>query len=205
MKNSFNKTKTTRRTPSGFTLVETLMVVLILTIVTGSIFQQIAKAQKNYRYESQKLDFTEQQRTFVDLFTRDLRQAGYPNPHSAGASPSAAQVVTITPTSLTMEGDLDGTGIQVVVYDYNAATSSLERSATPKGFPANPPVTIVQNVLPPGANPPLFLSCDVAGNCPAAPTATKSVRVTFTLQGTTQDNRVAIQTTMTATARLTNF
>jgi type II secretory pathway pseudopilin PulG len=204
MKNSINKTQTTRKATSGFSLVETLMVVLVLTIVTGSIFQQIAKAQKNYRYESQKLDFTEQQRTFVDQFTRDLRQAGYPSPRSVGAGASAAQTVTITANSLTIEGDLDGTGVQVVTYDYNALTSSLERTASPKGGAANAPLTMVENVLPPGTNPPLFQSCDAAGNCPATGTI-KSVSVSFTLQGTTQDTRVPIQTTMTATARLPNF
>jgi type II secretory pathway pseudopilin PulG len=215
MKNSLNlkKTESTRKATFGFSLVEMLMVVLVLTIVTGSIFQQISKAQKNYRNESQKLDFTEQQRTFVDQFTRDLRQAGYPTPASAGpgagANQVAAQTVAITPlgtpTTLTMEGDLDGSGVvQVVTYDYNAATGSLERTASQKGQPANAPLTMVQNVMAPVANPPLFQGCDAAGNCPAIGPI-KSVRVSFTLQGVTQDNKVPIQTTMTATARLPNF
>ncbi|HLW51889.1 MAG TPA: prepilin-type N-terminal cleavage/methylation domain-containing protein [Candidatus Angelobacter sp.] len=198
---------------AGFTLAEMLMVVAVLTIVTGAIFRQIGMAQKNYRAESQKLDFTEQQRTFADQFTRDLRQAGYPTALSMGPGAAANQVASgnlvINPagTSLTMEGDLDGSGIvQVVTYDYNAATGSLERTASQKGLAVNPPLTIVQNVLPPVANPPLFQPCDATGNCAPNPIgAVKSVRVNFTLQGTNDARMPAIQTTMTATARLPNF
>ncbi len=63
----------------GFTLIELLMVVLLLSIIVGAVFSQIERAQVPYKVEDQKVDLTQQEREFIDQFTRDLHQAGYPS------------------------------------------------------------------------------------------------------------------------------
>lgn len=215
---------------AGFTLVETLMAVLILTIVVAGVFSQINKAQTHYRVEGQKLDLTQQQRQFLDQFTRDLHQAGYPAPASFGLpSPVSlglvqlsAGITAISVNSVTMEGDLDGTGnVQVVTYTYDAACNCVERSAGAKGA-AGTLYPGVQNVVAPGAQG-IFEAYDATGNTVILPLTLnagattndasyaslrkiKAVRVTFTLQALSREaNGVTpAQVNMTAMARIPN-
>ncbi|HEX4603070.1 MAG TPA: prepilin-type N-terminal cleavage/methylation domain-containing protein, partial [Candidatus Angelobacter sp.] len=63
-------TKSKSRRTAGFSLLELLMVVFLLTIVVGALFSQIERAQVRYRVEDQKLDLTQQEREFIDQFTR---------------------------------------------------------------------------------------------------------------------------------------
>ena len=70
--------KNRARRQAGFSLLELLLVVLLLTIVVAALFAQIERAQVRYRVEDQKLDLTQQEREFIDQFTRDLHQAGFP-------------------------------------------------------------------------------------------------------------------------------
>src|SRR5579859_7817317 len=76
----------------GFTLIELMMVVLLLSIVVGAVFSQIERAQVRYRVEDQKVDLTQQEREFIDEFTRDLHQAGYPSAPMYGGTGSANQI-----------------------------------------------------------------------------------------------------------------
>ena len=108
----------------GFTLIELMMVVLLLSIVVGAVFSQIERAQVRYRVEDQKVDLTQQEREFIDQFTRDLHQAGYPSiamfggQYGASSSQTAAGVWSISATELHMEGNVDGNGVQSIVYSY---------------------------------------------------------------------------------------
>jgi type II secretory pathway pseudopilin PulG len=225
MKCKSKATTNRRRSISGFTLLEAMIAVLLLTIVVGAIFSQINRAQRNMRVEGQKLDLTQQQGEFLDQFTRDLHQAGFPTLKSVGSNPAlaAAGLTNITSTSLTMEGDLDGTGnifstnVKVVTYSYcdgvvvacpaGVACPCLLRSSAKKGKPPGVPFVAVQNVLPPGAAG-IFTPYDSGGNqlfFPVTPQNVRSVRITFTLAGGQDANGVTqIQTTMTGMARLPN-
>ncbi len=126
--------KANRRQTNGFTLLESMMSVLILTLILGAIFRQIHNMQANYKVEGQKIDLSQQDREFIDQFTRDLHQAGYPSPATlnitnlnavvdpAGGNPNlvSAGITNISATSLTMEGDLDGMGtVKVVTYTFS--------------------------------------------------------------------------------------
>src|SRR5579864_2004570 len=107
----------------GFTLIELMMVVLLLAIVVGAVFSQIERAQVRYRVEDQKVDLTQQEREFIDQFTRDLHQAGYPSAPMYGGSATANQVAlgvtTLTSNDIVIEGDVDGDGaVDVVEYSY---------------------------------------------------------------------------------------
>jgi len=113
------------RKQRGFSLLELLMVVLLLTIVVAAVFSQIERAQVRYRVEDQKLDLTQQEREFIDQFTRDMHQAGYPSPTLYGtqfdlsSQFTAAGIWYVSDTEVRMEGDVDGDGIvDEVVYTY---------------------------------------------------------------------------------------
>src|SRR6476620_8285627 len=103
-------TKTKPRRTAGFSLLELLLVVLLLTIVVGAVFSQIERAQVRYRVEDQKVDLTQQEREFIDQFTRDLHQAGYPSvsmfggQYTTSSSQVAGGVWSISATELHMEG-----------------------------------------------------------------------------------------------------
>lgn len=68
-----------RKTQSGFSLIELLIVLGLLSIITGAIFEQINQAQQRSAAEQNKTDLMQESREFVDQMTRDLRDAGYPN------------------------------------------------------------------------------------------------------------------------------
>ncbi|HXA86214.1 MAG TPA: type II secretion system protein [Candidatus Dormibacteraeota bacterium] len=170
----------------GFTLIELLMVVLLLSIVVGALFSQIERAQVRYKVEDQKVDLTQQEREFIDQFTRDLHQAGYPSVAVYGGTfglnsfKIAAGVWSISSTDLRMEGDVDGTGVQSVEYSYFDGTGwsgpgpnpcpCLRRSATAKVDGVAPSLqtagaafTQVQNVVPLALQP-IFSAYDKNGS-----------------------------------------
>ena len=214
----------------GFTLVELLMVVAVLSIVVGAIFSQIERAQVRYRVEDQKVDLTQQEREFIDQFTRDLHQAGYPSVSMFGGqyTTSSSQVAgglwSISSTELHMEGNVDGTGVQSIVYSYVGGASPcpcLRRSAIPKVDGVAPSAQglgtafiQVQNVIP-IATQPVFAAFDNTGapidltgtiTDPATLAKIKSVQITVTTQGQLKDTDAHkdIQVTMTGMARLVN-
>jgi type II secretory pathway pseudopilin PulG len=222
---------------AGFTLLESMISVMLIMIVVGAIFRQMQKAQAGYRVEGQKVDLTQQEREFIDQFTRDLRQAGYPGPYTTGVTPPvpladakiSAGITAISPTSLTLEGDLDNSGtVQVVTYSYNNSTvfpcPCIQRTIAAKGGAGAPTTYIeVQNIVAPGPQG-IFLAYDANGTPQAglalalAAGATtdddtykqlhriKSVRVAFTLQGPANElnGRTPVQVTMTGMGRIPN-
>jgi prepilin-type N-terminal cleavage/methylation domain-containing protein len=129
------------RSEAGFSLLELMLVVAILTIVLGSVFNGMDQATKRSEVEQTKVDLTQQGREFVDEFERDVHQAGYPNCRmvaTAGvaancpadgtiptSSPSlpvitnplvAAGIVSISNTQVVIEGDVDGSGTMSQVW-----------------------------------------------------------------------------------------
>ena len=225
------KANTKSQRQAGFSLLELLMVVLLLSIIVGALFTQIERAQVRYRVEDQKLDITQQEREFIDQFTRDLHQAGFPavtvygGQYDLTSNFTAAGVWSVSDTDLRMEGDVDGSGVvSVVEYSYVAGASPcpcLRRSATPKqpGLALSAQVTgtnytQVENVVP-IAGQPIFAAYDANGNQLSSSVALandnglpniKSVRITVTTQGTNKDSDTKrdIQVTMTGMARLVN-
>ena len=221
----------------GFTLIELLMVVLLLSIVVGAVFSQIERAQVRYKVEDQKVDLTQQEREFIDQFTRDLHQAGYPSitvfggQFGTNSSHVAAGVWSISQTDLRMEGDMDGSGVQIVEYSYFDGTGwpgpgpnpcpCLRRSAAPKVDGVAPSAQVagtaftqVQNVIPLAAQP-IFAAYDANGapvdisttiTDPTKLALIKSVQITVTTQGLAQDSDAhnSIQVSMTGMARLVN-
>src|SRR4051794_37378507 len=105
------------RRQKGFSLVELMMVLVILTIVMGVIFQQIVSLQRRGRAEEVKQDIFSEGREFVGQFARDVHEAGYPSFKQystvlvANDARLASGIVVATPTDFMVEGDVDGDGL----------------------------------------------------------------------------------------------
>lgn len=171
----------------GYSLVELLISVFILVTVTGAIFQQINQMQKSSSSEAMKLDMGQQAREFVDQTVRDLHMAGYPSlsmyaPPMTDVTKAAAGLVSVSPTSILMEGDVnnDGNVYSVNIYYVPADPNDpncpcVRRSAVVKVAtssltqPTASSYTETQNVVPPGVGPglsgeDLFAYYDANGN-----------------------------------------
>lgn len=192
-----------KKRAAGFSLMEMLIVVLILFVLLGVAFGMINRSQKIFTVENQKVDFTQQQREYIDQFTRDMHQAGYPNAVMQGgvAAPFNGIQAGFTNTSVTMIGDLgDGAGAHNYTYDYRADCACMERGID------GTLVTAVENVAPPNPPQEIFTFYDNKGAVVTNNAAAiHSISITFTVQGGNDVNgRTRIQSTMTGMARLPN-
>jgi prepilin-type N-terminal cleavage/methylation domain-containing protein len=151
----------------GFTLLEMLISLLILAVVSGAVFAQISRMQQRSSSEAIKVDMSQQAREFLDQTVRDLHMAGYPNA-SMYSNPTtypskvAAGLVSVSPTQILLEGDVNNDGnvysvkIWYVANDLNDPNCPcIRRSAITKidadsfSQPTNN-YTETQYVLPPG-------------------------------------------------------
>ena len=111
------KMKIKRVPQRGFTLIEMMMVLLVLTVVTGVIFDSISSVQQRYRVEESKIDLTQEARAFLDQLVRDLHQTGFPGKRGYSATPAdssgtnAVGLVAVSRTDIWFEGDVDGDGV----------------------------------------------------------------------------------------------
>ena len=162
--------KASKRREQGFTLVELMMSLLILSIVTGAVFEQINQMQKKSSSEAMKLDMNQQARDFLDQTVRDLHMAGYPSA-AMYSTPAplkmvAAGLVSVSPTQILFEGDVNNDGtvysVQINYVDSDPNDSNcpcIRRSAMPKiesdSFSQNTTLlyTETTGVLPPGQGP----------------------------------------------------
>jgi prepilin-type N-terminal cleavage/methylation domain-containing protein len=116
----------------GFTLLELVVVMAIMSVISAAIFSQIGQMQQRAVAEQGKVDDFQQARDFVDQIFRDTRQLGYPNVRSFDVSTGtwqsplindhrlASGLVKATSTQLQFEGDVDGSGnVSIVSYLIN--------------------------------------------------------------------------------------
>jgi prepilin-type N-terminal cleavage/methylation domain-containing protein len=143
----------------GFSLLELLLVIAILSLIVGAVFSQMGDAQRRLNAEEMKLGDFQEARDFVDQFFRDINQAGTPNirmydptqtftpgltaqTNYLWASPYisdsrfAVGLVRIDNSSITFEGSVNGTGtVQSVTYKINGSgtcSACLQRSQIDK-------------------------------------------------------------------------
>jgi prepilin-type N-terminal cleavage/methylation domain-containing protein len=136
-----------RATAAGFSLLELMIVVVLVLIVTGAVFNVINLSTARSATEQTKLDMFQEAREFMDQMSRDLRQAGYPNPRNVDQTVltqdpikndrhAAVGLVKIDDGDLWFEGDVDGSGtISVVKYHLDNTGNNcpcLKRSQLPK-------------------------------------------------------------------------
>ena len=136
----------TRTRQRGFSLVELMVVIAVLTLVMGVVFTTVANVQQRSQTETQKVDVTQSSREFIDQIERDLRNVGYPNARMFGTAAGytsssayvAAGIVAASATDIWFEGDIDGTGTvssvryQLVADANGNCPCTLQRSAVNK-------------------------------------------------------------------------
>lgn len=100
----------------GFSLIELMVVVAILTLVMGVVFAAIANVQKRYRTEEGRVDTMQNAREFVDQIGRDIHNTGYPTARMYTATPADSSLTfakglsAVSKTDIWFEGDLDNSG-----------------------------------------------------------------------------------------------
>jgi prepilin-type N-terminal cleavage/methylation domain-containing protein len=173
-----SKSAMRRRGMRGFSLLEMLISVAVLVAVTTAVFAQIMQMQKKSSSEAAKLDMTQSARDFVEQMVSDLHMAGYPKASMYGTQPNnsqfdntsmlvAAGLVSVSPTQIQLEGDVNNDGIiesvniGYVAADPNDPTcpcirrrviAKLDRTA-PLAQPTGAGYGQVEHVFPPGAGP----------------------------------------------------
>jgi hypothetical protein len=114
-------------------MVEFMISILLLLAMTTAIFGIVKKALTRSATEQSKLDMFQSSREFMDQLSRDLHQAGYPNPQNYTAGTliipnssdhrAAVGLVKVASGDLWFEGDVDGSGV-VSVVQYHLDTST---------------------------------------------------------------------------------
>jgi prepilin-type N-terminal cleavage/methylation domain-containing protein len=107
----------------GFTMLELLISVAILSIVMGVVVEGITTMQARNSVETNKLDLTQETREFMDQIINDLHQVGYPgvnmfDPASLVSGTDctvdnnlACGFISVSSTAIQFEGDVDGSGV----------------------------------------------------------------------------------------------
>jgi prepilin-type N-terminal cleavage/methylation domain-containing protein len=145
---------------SGFSLIELMIVILLLSVIMGSVFSQIDLVQKRFRTEQNRIDISQTAREFLDQIVRDVHKAGYPNLrlYQSGAFTDTDSyhyksalvgigLFYIDPTMIKFEGDLNGDGkVQNVAY-------KLETDTTAAGNENCPCLRRAQETKADGADP----------------------------------------------------
>ena len=131
----------------GFSLIEFLVVIIVLLVMTATVFAMITGSMARSGTEQAKLDMFQAGREFMDQMSRDLHQGGYPNVlnfvpnYLAIDAPTDARnavgLVMIDEDDLWFEGDVDGGGVvSVIHYHLDTSTTNgcpcLKRSQLPK-------------------------------------------------------------------------
>lgn len=157
---------------AGFTLLELMVSLAILSIVVGVVVQGITTMQARNAVETNKLDLTQQTREFMDQIVNDLDQAGYPslnmfdpatlNPAAGGNktctqnSKVACGFISVSNTAIQFEGDVDGTGVSEVYIQLNQPAGgcpctiqrgTIAKPATTPPYPVPLFYTQVDNVM----------------------------------------------------------
>ena len=108
-----------RALANGFTLLELIISVAILTVVVGVVVQGLTKLQQRNTMEAVKVDLTQESREFMDQIVSDIHQAGFPSlkmfdpaskPLGLNDIGVSSGFVNVTPSALQFEADVAGSG-----------------------------------------------------------------------------------------------
>jgi prepilin-type N-terminal cleavage/methylation domain-containing protein len=180
----------------GFSLIEMMVVILVLSVIMGAVFISINQAQKASTSEQVKLDNTQQVREFIDQITSDLRNSGYPykrnmsngtvDPLSPNAAPqnvfnsaydpyNAPGLIYVDNGSLWFTGNVNGvTGnqagtanVEIIRYDYAATGTNCPCLRRTEFTRAGGDPLVDAQTIPAGAPPQLEIQGVQGGNTAA--------------------------------------
>jgi len=160
----WNQKKTRRaRARNGFSFLELLITMAILTAVIGVATDGMMQIQKKSASDINKIGVAQESRQFMDQILRDLRQAGYPgvrlfdsttlnntvnctNDSNITVTPhiyAACGLVSFSATAIQFEGDVDGSGVsevylQAVVPASGSCPCTVQRGTVLKSVGGTP-------------------------------------------------------------------
>jgi prepilin-type N-terminal cleavage/methylation domain-containing protein len=112
----------------GFSMLELMLVIAIMTVVFGIVATGMVQLQKRASTEANRVDRVQESRAFMEQVVRDIHQAGFPTirmvANPAGNPNSYANaLISVNRGDLVLEGDVDGSGqvsrIEVQLLDSN--------------------------------------------------------------------------------------
>jgi prepilin-type N-terminal cleavage/methylation domain-containing protein len=159
------------RTQRGFSILELIVAMSILTTVIGVVTDGIMQIEKRSASDVNKVGVAQESRQFMDQILRDLRQSGFPSlamfdPSTLIANPSAPPayvctnnnnvacgLISYSSSAIQFEGDIDGSGvsevyIQVVVPPSAICPCTVQRGTVLKSVGGTPAYyTELDNVM----------------------------------------------------------
>lgn len=207
---------------SGFSLPEVLIVVLLLSIVTGAIFGLINQSQARYIREVRLMDSFGQARTALEQMVHEIHKAGYPalNLYASSATApggGALNVATAIGTGeannnkvastfllcqsddVVFEADLDGDGVVERVQYQLQGTTLLRRVASKNAngtLPSADFIPLVEGVVNPTGTPVFACNSTPTSSLPA-PRNTGSVAIRLHVESSQPDPETRVKPRVT--------
>ncbi len=124
----------------GFTLIEILIVLLLVSILTAAIYRTFRDQQKSYMVQEEVVEMQQNLRAGLDIMSREIRMAGYDPAQSGNFG-----FLTAAATSTSFTIDFDGNGgtpgndetitYRLVDYDGDGIAAELKRTTTSMDLP----------------------------------------------------------------------
>ena len=163
---------------AGFTLIEVLMCIAILSVLFGTIYRTFDTFNRSYANENVKAGVQQKSRIGIDLLARDIRLAGLDplGTSNAGFNPTNTSSASIQFTAdLNYDGNLDDP-FEDIIYALNG--NLLQQTADLGSGPVT--ATLLDNVTALA-----FIYLDQANNLLPEPVATDEIRtviISLTMQ-----------------------
>jgi|SRR5690349_2880409 len=76
---TFTRSKISRHCAMGFSMLELMMVIAIMTVVFGIVAGGLIQLQRRSNTEASRVDRVQESRSFMEQVVRDIHQAGFPS------------------------------------------------------------------------------------------------------------------------------
>jgi prepilin-type N-terminal cleavage/methylation domain-containing protein len=169
----------------AFTLVELLIVMVMMGIVTGSIYSIFVSSNRSYHTQDKVVEVQQNVRMGIDFMARDIRATGFDPQDNANAGIEEATATKLRFTAdMNRVNGIEDTDRERITYEYDAVNNDLIQRIY-EGTGSATSETLIDNVsaltftyLDSGGN-------DLGNPVPAANLADiRTVLISLTCQGT---------------------